>query len=108
MGKNHDGNGEADLVQYTYMTLTKEDVQLITSALQPQFDQLQQELKAFRLEVRETFQAQGERLARAIADAVKLMAKAQADTKAELEELRNELEDYKKRLQNLEQRVSST
>ena len=95
------------MVQCTYMTLTKEDIQLITSALQPQFDQIKQEMKAFRLEVRETFKAQGERLARAIADAVKLMVKAQEDTKAELDELRNELEDYKKRLQKLEQRLYS-
>ena len=85
------------------MVLTQDDIQLITSALQPQFDQLRKEMNDFRLEVRQLFKKQAESLPRAITDAVKMLADKQM-TEAKLQELEDELDDLKKQVKALQMR----
>ena len=85
------------------MLLTQDDIQLITSALQPQFDQLRKEMNDFRLEVRQLFKKQAESLSRAITDAVKMLADKQM-TEAKLQELEDELDDLKKQVKALQMR----
>ena len=63
-----------NLLCLSYMVLTQDDIQLITSALQPQFDQMSKEMNDFRLEVRQLFKQQAESLSRALTDAVKMLA----------------------------------
>ncbi len=83
------------------MVLTKDDIQLITSALQPQFDQMRKEMNDFRLEVRQLFKKQAESLSRAITDAVKMLADKQM-TEAKLQELEDEIDDLKKQVKELQ------
>jgi hypothetical protein len=85
------------------MVLTKDDIQLITSALQPQFDQMRKEMNDFRLEVRQLFKKQAESLSRALTDAVKMLADQQM-TEAKLQELEDELDDLKKQVKALQMR----
>jgi hypothetical protein len=83
------------------MVLTKDDIQLITNALQPQFDQMRKEMNDFRLEVRQLFKKQAESLSRAITDAVKMLADQQM-TEAKLQALEDELDDLKKQVKELQ------
>ena len=85
------------------MVLTQDDIQLITRALQPQFDQMRKEMNDFRLEVRQLFKKQAESLSRAITDAVKMLADKQM-TEAKLQELEDELDDLKKQVKALQMR----
>jgi cell division protein FtsB len=83
------------------MVLTQDDIQLITSALQPQFDQMRKEMNDFRLEVRQLFKKQAESLSRALTDAVKMLADKQM-TEAKLQELEDEIDDLKKQVKALQ------
>jgi ubiquinone biosynthesis protein UbiJ len=87
------------------MTLTTDDIAAITDALHPQFSGVKQHVDTsitdLRREVRQLFQEHSAQLAKAIADAVKLVADMHA-TKEEVQELRAEVEDLKDRLQKLE------
>ena len=99
------------------MTLTKDDVQLIKGALQPEFEGLQKKVSDvetrlqkgitdFRLEVRNLFKGQAEHLSRAITDAVKMMADKEL-TEAKLQELEDQLDDLQKEVQKLKNKIAT-
>jgi len=96
------------------MTLTKDDLQAIGEAVRPIVNEevavvetrLQTGISDVRAEMRQLFKDQAQQISKSITDAMALIAESYA-TKEKLEALETEMEDLRKEVNMLKQRLAS-